>query len=160
MSGEAIRGFYLHSKAWYADVVKDINISFGLYYSTKGCDGEIDMFWSKMDDILFPYLKCYCDGWKTLESFPDLIKELGEHDGEGITPDEFEKILLKLGFKDLTPYKDGNAIKRDICMWEMDPLGKTLDHKTQCGHWYDYSKDMAYCPHCGKKILIRKKNEQ
>jgi hypothetical protein len=107
-----IRGFYWMNKSYYASTLpkESPKINFGMYCEGAGTSGEMSMVWVNIGDIVTPQLQCYSDSWSTLSLSHDLIKELAKHDSEDITEEQFVEILKKCGFKDLTNYKDPEAI--------------------------------------------------
>lgn len=102
------RGFYWFSKAWYNTLTGDDkhNITFGLYCEEgkEGCIGEMSMRWYNLGGKVTPKLECFDDSFAVLASFPDLIYELAKLDNTDFTEEQFVKLLLELGFKDLTQY--------------------------------------------------------
>ena len=102
-----IRGFHWSNKAWYADVVDETTISFGMYQPGNGTSGEMVMEWHNIAGKSVPRLECYDDGWNALSLFTDLIKKLGEYDNKNISQEQFVGILLECGFTDMTAYEEG-----------------------------------------------------
>jgi hypothetical protein len=101
-----IRGFYQCHKAWYAESngIKQPEIMFGVYWKYDGTEGEIAMKWVEIGGKLVPRLMAYCDAWKVLKSFGNVLNELAAVNNKDITDNEFVEILMKCGFKDLTNY--------------------------------------------------------
>ncbi len=105
-----IKAFFHLSKAWYGEAnlrnadIKD-QVMFGYYTPGEGTTGEMSMRWHQLGGELTPRLDVFNDAWHALSTFTDVIQELGKVDNQHISPDEFCKILLSLGFKDLTPTK-------------------------------------------------------
>jgi len=66
-------------------------------------------------------LESFDDSWKALASFPELITELEKQDGKGMTDDIFVTILMQLGFRDLTNYKDPDL--KEVCPKCGQPIG-------------------------------------
>jgi hypothetical protein len=105
------RGFIWSNKAWYSRSVEDQEIMFGMYYDAAendgfgGTSGEMGMRWYEIGGKNVPRLEAYDDGWSALSLFSDLIQELGNHDDENMTQEQFIEILKSCGFEDLTPYK-------------------------------------------------------
>jgi hypothetical protein len=65
----------------------------------------MSMNWEELGGKLVPYLRVYCDAWKALANFKDVIDALGRLDSKSITDIDFVKILLDSGFTDLTAYE-------------------------------------------------------
>jgi hypothetical protein len=105
-----VRGFYQGHKAWYAESngIKLPEIMFGIYWQHDGTEGEIAMRWVDINGKLFPRLEVFCDAWKVLNTFGDLLKDLAAVNDKDITVDQFVEILKKRGFRDLTNYEGMN----------------------------------------------------
>jgi hypothetical protein len=58
-------------------------------------------------------LHVYCDDWKVLNSFKDVLDDLAALDGKDITDVEFLELLKKRGFRDLTHY-DNESIGMEV----------------------------------------------
>ncbi|GHU59216.1 hypothetical protein FACS189444_4150 [Spirochaetia bacterium] len=103
-----VRGFYLNNKAWYAESnrIKLPEIMFGIYWKNDGTEGEMAMKWIDLGRKTVPRLEVYCDAWKVLNTFKDVLDDLAAVNGKDITDDQFVEILKKRGFRDLTNYKD------------------------------------------------------
>ncbi len=103
-----IKAFFHLSKAWYGEAnlrnadIKDV-VNFGYYSPGDGTTGEMRMSWHQLGGELTPRLEVFNDAWHALSTFTDIIRELGKVDDQHLSSDEFCKILLSLGFKDLTP---------------------------------------------------------
>lgn len=102
-----IKGFHRLSKAFYTYPNSPVQVSFGMYDAEDGStSGEMMMEWVELiPGELSALFKCYDDGWSAMALFTDLINELGTVDSQQITEEEFCKILVKFGFKDLTNYE-------------------------------------------------------
>lgn len=112
------KGFYHLSEAWYGSVNLQNSkytdeVTFGFYYPDGGTSGEMGVRWQELGGKNVPELQCFEDAWHTLASFTDLIAELGKLDDENITPKEFCVLLMRLGFKDLTPRENPYGIQGD-----------------------------------------------
>lgn len=104
-----VRAFYHLSRAWYGTAcLKDRNVTdsvtFGLYHRDGGTTGEMSVEWipleaGKPDS---PLLNVFSDAWAVLATFQDVIKELGQCNGQAITPEQFCAILIAAGFEDFT----------------------------------------------------------
>ncbi|UNY48806.1 hypothetical protein P9294_gp091 [Bacillus phage FADO] len=99
------RGFYHLSESVYAEVnlrnteyVDEVN--FGMFDDDGGTDGEMSLYWIRLDNKLCAKLEVFDDAFKVLSQFTDVIQAL-ENRG-GIQPKEFTKLLEELGFVDLT----------------------------------------------------------
>jgi len=123
--GECTRGFYWTQEAWYAKTTDDQDITFGMYETDNGTDGEMSMVWEELGDNQVPRLKIYNDAWKVLGSFQDLLQKLAEVDDENITQGQFVGILRECGFEDLTPYK--SPYKNAPLLDERNKLQKRID---------------------------------
>jgi len=100
------RGFYWTKKAWYGHTTTGTDIMFGLYDGEfGGTSGEMAMAWEEVGGESTPQLRAYCDSWKVLATFTDLLQKMGEVDNQDITQEQFVYILLDCGFADLTPYE-------------------------------------------------------
>ena len=113
-----VRGFYHLSEAWYgpANLIGSKytdEVNFGFFCPDGGTSGEMCMRWTELGGKNVPQIQCFNDGWSTLASFTDLIAELGKLDDENITPKKFSALLLRLGFKDLTPRENPYGDKGD-----------------------------------------------
>jgi len=53
---------------------------------------------------LRPCLLVFKDAWSSLAQFKDLIDKMAEADGQNISGDEFQNILLDIDIKDITSY--------------------------------------------------------
>lgn len=98
-----VRGYHRSSKAVYSHVVSGIEVMFGMYYLSGGCQGEMKMVWETLGGQPTASLECYDDGWYVLSTFTDVITKLGQHRAH-IDEDGFCAILDECGFKDLTKY--------------------------------------------------------
>ncbi|MCO5237921.1 MAG: hypothetical protein M9904_14500 [Chitinophagaceae bacterium] len=105
--GEAIRGYYRLSKAYFATEtdVERSTLMVGVYYDDGSTAGEVSVEWETTRGQKVPVLTAYDDSWKTLSRFGDLIKEMAEWNNKNITEEQFTQLLNKKGFTDLTPYR-------------------------------------------------------
>lgn len=101
---DCIRGYHRSSKAYYSDVMKGIEVNFGMFYQDGSTTGEMCIEWIEVGENISPRLKAFDDSWSALSLFTDLIKKMGEHDSENISEEDFCKLLDECGFKDLTAY--------------------------------------------------------
>ena len=99
------RCYIRSSKAWYNNVVEEIEIMVGIYYDEGGTSGEFRFRWTEIGNKLVPKLVCYDDSWNALSLFRDLLDKMAEIDDENITEPEFSKILDELGIFDKTEYE-------------------------------------------------------
>lgn len=107
---ETVRGFVHFNRSWYAEAHRRLNIDpdvldevmFGIYTTDSGTTGEMAMRWYELDGVSTPRLEVFCDGWRVLSTFSDLIAALAERDGQDITPEQFCALLVSLGFEDRT----------------------------------------------------------
>lgn len=109
------RGFSHVGRAWYASQLateRHIDeVMFGLYCPDGGTSGEMAMRWYDLGRDKAPRLEAFDDAWSALAQFPDLIAALGEIDGRNITPEDFCRLLIRLGFRDDTPVDDEKRAK-------------------------------------------------
>lgn len=111
-----IRGFIHLNEAWYADTCK-VNyprtiddVMIGLY-DPDGVGGTtrefrvewVDLSSSARKRDITPRLTMFDDSWKLLSLWPDFWAEMVKEDSKDIPPEAFCRMLLELGFKDLTP---------------------------------------------------------
>ena len=120
-----MRGFYWSSKAWYADTINRNDIMFGNYGEDDDPYGEMCMVWDTLDFENVPQLQVYNDAWAVLNEYKDVLEELAKVDNKNITEEEFIGILLKCGFKDLTPYE--SPYKEDKLKTKRDKLQKQIE---------------------------------
>lgn len=100
------REFYRLSRAWYgpatlstAGYVDEIMLS--------GEDGgEIAIRWYELGKAFVPRLEVFDDAWRALAGLPELIAALGEANDKNVTPDAVCRLLVRLGFQDVTPVDD------------------------------------------------------
>lgn len=114
-----IKGYHRGNKAYYSDVIKGIEITIGLYAEDGSTSGEFGVKWVKVGGRLCARLEIFEDSWSTLSQLPDLVKALGNIDGDNIQEDEFAMILDELGFKDLTSYKAPYELDEEIITVKM-----------------------------------------
>ncbi len=110
-------GFVHLSEAWYGKTClgnpcgyKD-EIMFGLYHKDGSTQGEMAMRWIDInnafhDEKYIPRLEVFDDAWAVLTMIPNVLAELGNLNGQNITPKEFVQVLLDQGFTDMTPRKN------------------------------------------------------
>ena len=98
------RGFIWGSQSYYWQALgyEDDEVTFGLFSPEGGTSGEMSVRWEKLGRSDVPKLRAFDDAWSALSTFTDVIAEMGEHDGEDMTPQEFVDLLLSCGFKDNT----------------------------------------------------------
>ncbi len=102
--------FIVLSQAYYGkssinsriDCLQD-DICFGLYDPSGGTIGEMLISWYYLENTLTPKLVVYDDAWFALAQFPDLIAELALLDDTNPTPAVIAEVLVRCGFKDVTP---------------------------------------------------------
>lgn len=99
-------GFIIHSESYYAADLQRVmgdnfvdEVTFGYYWPDGSTSsGEMSITW----DQAGPELRISYDAWALLKSFETLQSRLALLDGNKITPIEFSRLLLELGFSDLT----------------------------------------------------------
>ncbi|MGD1416398.1 hypothetical protein [Bacillus stercoris] len=99
------RGFYHLSESVYGEAnLKNADyvdiVDFGMFDRDGGTDGEMSLYWIRLDNKLCAKLEVFDDAFKVLSQFTDVIQALENR--EGIQPKEFTKLLKELGFVDLT----------------------------------------------------------
>lgn len=107
----AIRGFNHYKEAFYGNMPlpKDSldEINFGMYCEDGGTEGEMSITWVNLGGKGAAQLRSFDDSWNVLATFTDVIAAM--KDREGIQPEEFCHLLLRLGFKDMTQRKGPKA---------------------------------------------------
>lgn len=68
-------------------------------YSKDGCNGEFAIEWKNYGDFKAVRLSMYDEAWKFFGEFSELFYRLSLMK-EDITPLEFSKMLISIGFKD------------------------------------------------------------
>lgn len=101
------RTFVHLSRAWYGPAnirtdryVDEVMLGFHL------AGGEIAMRWYELSGRATPKLELFNDSFRALSQMPDLISALADADNVDFTPDEFCRLLVRLGFRDETPVDD------------------------------------------------------
>lgn len=101
-----VRGYHRMARAWYASAVQTVGepdrITVGQYALEGGTTGEYSIVWIELSGRLVPRLEAFDDAWEVLAMHRDLIEALAKVDNWKLSPDEFERLLQRLGFKDLT----------------------------------------------------------
>ncbi len=100
---------YIHlSKSWYGKANLDNRrdglideISVGVVIKGEPVYFHFEYFSST--GIGSPRLGCFSDSWKALAAAPELIKTMGNHSDNNLTPDRLKSMLEDAGFSDLTP---------------------------------------------------------
>jgi len=105
-------GFTCFSRQDYYPQLKDLHLDFnehdsvllGLYYDGGGCKAEMSMTWEVLQNEPEPRLKIFSDAFCLFgeKAFRELFSELERLEDPHITPDEFSKLLIRLGFRDLS----------------------------------------------------------
>lgn len=72
----------------------------------RGVKSEMVVEWVNIGEKYVPMIKVYSDAWRCLSECVDLIEELGRHNGEDMSPDDFCKLLKSLYFEDMTNIKE------------------------------------------------------
>lgn len=108
---ECERQFIQLSMAWYADAnlprgEKVEIITVGFYHPDGGTTGEFQISWRELGGRVVPKLEAFDDSWNALYNFSDLIKKMSDVDDDNISPEEFCKMLIGLGIKDVTQTKE------------------------------------------------------
>ena len=98
-------GFSCFSRQDYSDVVKIPSIdevTYGVYSTDGGTFAEMTMCWEDLRVELAPCLQVFSDACLLLGSttHQKLVKNLQAEMLQTFTPDEFSKLLIKIGFHD------------------------------------------------------------
>ncbi len=105
---------FIHLKrAWYGasniairtdGLIDDVLI---MLYAKDGVTmrGEFCLAWYELGGKISPRLTVHDDAWAALSMMPDLIKAMGDLNGQDVTPEQFCKVLKELAFADVTPEK-------------------------------------------------------
>jgi hypothetical protein len=107
------KGFSWLSKSYYAEPnllgmdYKD-EIMVGVYHEGDGTTGEFGIRWYKIGSMeLCPQVQIFEDSFQVaFQECADLLAELVKLDGKNPQPEDIRDLLLKLGYRDTTPYKD------------------------------------------------------
>ena len=111
MDPTARRRFVRVKQAWYAApaLVGDLYAreEFGLTVNNGEGDGDLagEMYvrWLEVGGEQVPRLEAFDDSWHLLPHFSDVLAQLGDPSSRtSLTPDEFQRRLLELGFVDAT----------------------------------------------------------
>ncbi|MCK5602949.1 hypothetical protein KAR91_13790 [Candidatus Pacearchaeota archaeon] len=102
-----VKGFTHLSKSWYGEAnlrnsKYTDEIMIGFYSPEGGTSGEFGVRWQQLGGKSTPQLQVFNDGWHAFAEMPELISRLKELDDMHVTPDDLSKILIDIGFKDLT----------------------------------------------------------
>ena len=71
-------------------------------FYNEGTSGEFAIRWEQLGGRSIPRLQAYDDSWSALVHFKDLLDAMASVDNENISPEQFCKLLVSLGIKDLT----------------------------------------------------------
>lgn len=106
--------FIQTSRAWYAGTAlskRDLEEEFmvGLYGREGGCDGEFAIRFEVLGGRATPRVCLFDDAWHLFNRFQSLFASLPsmatESGADSVTPDDIRRLLLGLGFVDLTETK-------------------------------------------------------
>jgi len=99
---EAHYGKTILSMKAYERVVDDVTI--GFYSEEGGTSGEFSVVWENLGGShgVSAKLVAWNDSWSALAEMPELIGLMNELDSVRMSPDDFCKRLIELGFKDRT----------------------------------------------------------
>ena len=111
--GDYYHGFTCFSRQEYYSILRkkelrkgiEDKIRFGIYHRKGGCDAEMCMTWNRLkQNIVFPKLEVFSDAFGLFlhTTFDDVFKELSKQNNQDITPDEFSRVLIQLGFEDMS----------------------------------------------------------
>ena len=98
-------GFFCFSRQDYSDVVKIPSmdeVTYGVYSTEGGTFAEMTMYWEYLQGELAPCLRVFPDAFLLLGSptHQKLVKNLQTEMLQTFPPDEFSKLLIKMGFRD------------------------------------------------------------
>jgi len=101
------RAFHQSSRAWYTEHLPlDAGIfdefMVGMYHPEGGSTGEFKIIFQNLGGDIVPRLCAYDDSWDALFNMGDLLESMADADDKNISPEEFRKLLVLLGFKDIT----------------------------------------------------------
>ena len=109
------RRFIRTAKAWYSSTaLPDQELeefSIGVYHDEGGTTGEFSVRWERLGGRLVPKLRSFDGSWSALLEFSELLGDMAKVDGNNITPDEFNELLLNAGIEDATAIEDPNKTK-------------------------------------------------
>ncbi|MFK5948104.1 MAG: hypothetical protein QM500_04970 [Methylococcales bacterium] len=108
MNASYNRGFFQLSKAWNGFPQIDKNklheeLLIGLYDSEGNTTGQFKVRWTLLEGKVFPKFSAWNDGWKALSHFQDMLSSMEDIKYKYCTPEEFCKMLISHGIKDMTP---------------------------------------------------------
>lgn len=99
------RKFIHLGRAWYgpANLTVDRYVD-EIWFGFDEQPGELMMRWYQLGaGAPSPRLEVFNDSFRVLMACSDMLEVLAEHNGKDFTPDEFCRLLLRLGFRDETP---------------------------------------------------------
>ena len=113
---DGTKSFYLPGRAYYAESIGHKDEEIMISYSAKGggSHGEFRIRWIDLSGNLIPQLQIFDDAWLVLYLMPELIEALAEVDSKDLSIQQIIDILLKIGFKDQTLYKQPSEEIDDI----------------------------------------------
>lgn len=101
------RSFIQTSRAYYAKTAMSggevDNVTLGFYSPGGGTSGEFQVSWTPLGNRIVPQLLVFDDAWHALNECRDVLGKMAKVDDENISPEDFCKLLLTLGFEDATP---------------------------------------------------------
>lgn len=145
------RTFYIHGQSWYAkalandrDFVEEI--MFGLSALTDdgeedGTVGEMALRWVSLGGKNVPRLDAFDDSWRVLADMPEIVQYLGSVNDKNITPEDFAKALIGLGFVDKT-----SRINPRVTETQGDPLISAAR--------------LVKCDACGQALVTGKRKQE
>jgi len=105
-------GFTCFSRQDYYPQLRDLHlqineqdsITFGLYYDNGSCKSEMSMAWEILQGEPTPCLRIFSDAFCLLgeTAFQELFAKLSNLNDSHITSDEFSRLLISLGFRDIS----------------------------------------------------------
>lgn len=115
--------FWQHSRAWWNKVypttpdrvVDEVNVVIGALPDGGGCRYEFSVKWILLGGRPSPELCMFDDSWDAFDEVPEIFKYLtrkstaGRRERGSISPEDFCKFLLSIGFIDNTEEVQGEG---------------------------------------------------
>ena len=108
-NNECIKAFISFSRQNYYENAKQFEpelidrISLGNFDADgNGCEYEFQVEWTCLGGEATPQLKIFSDALKCLADHRELLDELAQLHDKHFTPDELSRLLVKLGYKDMS----------------------------------------------------------
>ena len=112
-SNTPILGFTYLSRQKHSHIVvpNELDpITLGLYYEDGCCDAEMSISWKRVQKESVPCIMAFSDAFHLfkIEAFKKLFCELSQLKNTRITSDEISRLLIRIGFKDMS--EDGKLL--------------------------------------------------